>query len=1061
MQNPAPCHALSFVKSFLILFGMFVLPAFVEVVIVSISNANEIGDKTIADAPPFLLHECNAPFLFGFGAWENIPETFRMESEGIRISAERSQGGAGFAGLDKDVSRYADWVPALTFCMTKENKAKKLRLHLADKDETSHSFTFDLEPLKPGIPQRITPQYGSSLMEPEVVEKPGEAAGFGNVSLIMLIGDWSDSPFDGVLSKIELVPPDEQILAARKKYREIQAREAEEARKKTEEKEQTVKRYLEEGAAHPEDGPDVVHVCAVAPDVLALTIQAGKQVGNELRPYAPRPDDEIIEQKSDSPRYSVKDGKVVEYFPKKLYRSIDGNRTEIGLVSPDGKQVFAQGASTGTFLDETAVDEPLAYTIQSGTHTAYSAPKHPLAVFRKGKPNGNSQPLPFLYTVSLQLASPLKENAEYTIRLIGVNTRQKTVAYVHRPRSTRSLAVHANQSGYRSDDPFKRAYVSYWMGVDKNGIAAGCTPEITAFELIDDLGKTVYSGKAERAKQEGEEERICVHETTDYTKSSVYRLDFSGFSAPGSYRVFVPNLGTSYRFEVSDNVWNAPFKAAMRGVFTQRQGIELGPPASVYRRPRVFHPEDGVEFYQMEIPVQAGQEGTRGDHLIKLAESGPLEKVDGVWGGYQDAGDWDSLGHHLSATYQLLGLYDLNPEAFIRTKLSLPEEEANDGLPDILNEALWQMPLWRRLQMPDGGVRGGYGDGWGCYDGETSAMVKAVGVYAVDHETTLHYAGVAARTARILFRFDKSAAAEYLESARRAWNWVERHSSEEDETYKKVRSFHPGLPETLRHLRALAAVELLAATGEERYDLAYRESTQIGPEVPAMTGIMRSDLYLEPYQMEAAFAYARLPEALGDANLKKRIKNRIAAYAEHAIEISRQNSYDIIAGSRTDFPLIFACRYFSTPAQGGFGLIYAYELTGDSRYLAAAVQGSNYCLGANPDNLSYCTGIGGNCQRFNFIVDAIVTGQQPEKIVGHIPYGQGNEGNEMSRGMNGWVQTWLLNFEPTKKMIPNWYDWPVTEQYIDFAKYPLHNENCFNTTSVPAACYWFYLAHRK
>ena len=45
-------------------------------------------------------------------------------------------------------------------------------------------------------------------------------------------------------------------------------------------------------------------------------------------------------------------------------------------------------------------------------------------------------------------------------------------------------------------------------------------------------------------------------------------------------------------------------------------------------------------------------------------------------------------------------------------------------------------------------------------------------------------------------------------------------------------------------------------------------------------------------------------------------------------------------------------------------------------------------------------------------------------------------------------------------MIPNWFDWPVNEQYIDFAIYPLHNENCFNQTTVPAACYWFYLHTR-
>ena len=71
---------------------------------------------------------------------------------------------------------------------------------------------------------------------------------------------------------------------------------------------------------------------------------------------------------------------------------------------------------------------------------------------------------------------------------------------------------------------------------------------------------------------------------------------------------------------------------------------------------------------------------------------------------------------------------------------------------------------------------------------------------------------------------------------------------------------------------------------------------------------------------------------------------RITAYADHAIEFSRKNAYDIIAGARTDYPLIFACRYFSTPAQGGFALIYAYELTKKPVYLAAAVQGANYSL---------------------------------------------------------------------------------------------------------------------
>ena len=63
-------------------------------------------------------------------------------------------------------------------------------------------------------------------------------------------------------------------------------------------------------------------------------------------------------------------------------------------------------------------------------------------------------------------------------------------------------------------------------------------------------------------------------------------------------------------------------------------------------------------------------------------------------------------------------------------------------------------------------------------------------------------------------------------------------------------------------------------------------------------------------------------------------------------------------------PMIFVSRYFSTPGAGGMALICAYELTKKPAYLAAAVQGANYSLGANADNLSYCTGIGDNAQHF-------------------------------------------------------------------------------------------------
>ena len=92
---------------------------------------------------------------------------------------------------------------------------------------------------------------------------------------------------------------------------------------------------------------------------------------------------------------------------------------------------------------------------------------------------------------------------------------------------------------------------------------------------------------------------------------------------------------------------------------------------------------------------------------------------------------------------------DLNPTAFSRMRLSLPAAEMNNGLPDILDEAMWQMPLWRRLQLPDGGVRGGYGYGWAA-PRYNQFHDKECRVMQLTTTTTMLYAAAAAQASRVL-----------------------------------------------------------------------------------------------------------------------------------------------------------------------------------------------------------------------------------------------------------------------------------------------------------------------
>ena len=73
-----------------------------------------------------------------------------------------------------------------------------------------------------------------------------------------------------------------------------------------------------------------------------------------------------------------------------------------------------------------------------------------------------------------------------------------------------------------------------------------------------------------------------------------------------------------------------------------------------------------------------------------------------------DAGDWDRRSQHLSVTYGLLELLrDVPRKHFRELRLTLPPDEAGNGIPDLLDEALWNVAFYQRLQTDDGGVRGG------------------------------------------------------------------------------------------------------------------------------------------------------------------------------------------------------------------------------------------------------------------------------------------------------------------------------------------------------------------
>ena len=774
-----------------------------------------------------------------------------------------------------------------------------------------------------------------------------------------------------------------------------------------------------------DDRPRVVRVAPVAPDVLGVEVQTGRVERYRQGPYVEQPGDRTEERQYEGKLSAIalfRDGEHVGY--------VTGlKRDTVTYVDR-----FA-----GDDLDAAAADDPATYSLRSDDDPSYARPVRPTAVSRKAKANLFARAearLGLLHNVYLRLPTPLKPGATYAVAFDGLNVDVPSVEYVHDPAGTRSEAVHVNQNGFAPCDAVKRAFVSLWSGTG-GGLTYG---ESVAFHLVDEAtGERVHSGTGPLHWPAGENERM--HREANHVAADVYRLDFADFDRPGRYRVFVEGVGTSYPFEIGRDVWKRAFTTSVRGVFHHRSGIALGPPYTDYVRPRDHHPDDGVRVRQSTATLAGTSMGLGlggRDSFAALAEGATDELVPQAWGGMHDAGDWDRRAQHLMIPRVYLELYELYPEFVAGLDLNIPE--SGDGMPDVVDEALWILDFFRRMQTSDGGVRGGVESAQHPAAGDTSwTEIIDVYAYAPDPWASHEYAASAARAARVLAEIAPERAAEYGESAGKAWDWAEqRYPAMVEDAQERGR-----LGEA-RDARNLAALELYRLTGEPAYHDAFLEDSVLTDADRAMG---------EQSQRDALFAYATMRDGLGDAQLRDLARRAVIADADATVEFSKGNAFSFATPGRDRPPFL---GFYSGPVDAG-ALVRGHRLTGEDRYRDAALAATQFALGANPDNLSYTTGLGTRQPQWVLHEDSFKTGQPPP--AGITVYGPFDFLADFARDrQNSWWFGTLNGFADLRKMTPDFFDWPVLESYVDMWNWVSQNEYTPQQTMAPSAYVWGFLA---
>ncbi len=775
--------------------------------------------------------------------------------------------------------------------------------------------------------------------------------------------------------------------------------------------------------------PQITHVSVVAPDVLCIEVDACKIIPIIQIPYQADPSDVV-----------TVGGKTLLGEPRDMFVSRNG--FPLGsLVGPDRKTLVLHERIAGKHLNTTVADLTSSYLISSLTDENYLQPVLPLQVSRKSKPTAwtdtswklnKEQFYTAKHYLYLKLPNPLKTGHAYLINLPDLNLKNSAYYYVHDPVQVRSEAVHVSQIGFRADDPDKNAFLSLWMGKEGGYMYS----EEPLFWLINDkTNEKVFEGKAVMQWKGNEPEGIGSR--INHSGADVHRLDFSSFTTPGRYRVCVEGIGCGYPFDIDEeNTWKHAFEISMKGVFQHRSGIPMLPPYTDFVRPRSFHPADGVKVYQSTCSLLNSGNGlnamgTDRGNFPNLVAGKTDTLVLEAWGGNMDAGDWDRRINHLFTPRLYLELVELNPEYFKNLCLNIPE--SGNDLPDIVDEALYGLDIYRRMQMPDGGIRGGVESSEHPNEGSTSWQESlTVMAYAPDHWSSYIYAGVAARAAYVLEKLGKNDLAEiWEESAVKAMEWgeVEYEKWINSSDYAKVTN---RAKNEVPAERNLAAVELYRLTQNKRWHEVYLATQN-----------------LKSNRSEAAFVYARLDPSLVDKTIQKKAEEALMNQADAILENAAKGAYGITTGS-PGRPLGGYSSTFTIPADPT--LVRAHALSGDLKYLKAILRSTLFTAGANPMNLCLTTGLGENHVINALHEDSKHTGQPAP--IGISVFGPSEllfiarPGSEVEQRLRGGI-------------FPSVPEWPTAESYFDVFWIVPQNEYVIDRPLGQAAYIWGYLASRK
>ncbi|MFN3402793.1 MAG: glycoside hydrolase family 9 protein [Cytophagaceae bacterium] len=430
-----------------------------------------------------------------------------------------------------------------------------------------------------------------------------------------------------------------------------------------------------------------------------------------------------------------------------------------------------------------------------------------------------------------------------------------------------------------------------------------------------DNSTVVYSGGLSSAK------------VWTYSNENVKIFDFSSFNQSGRFRIRCGNF-TSEIFDVTDNVHLSIMKGALRGFFYNRASQQItSQHGNIFARP-LGHPDNQVYVHASAATAE------RPENFVISSPKG-----------WYDAGDYNKYVVNSGiSTYTILALYEHYSDYFQNISLNIPE--SGNTIPDVLDEALWNVDWMLTMQDPNDG---------GVYHKLTT---KTFGASVLPHQNTaeryvvqkstnaaLNFAAVMAVAGRILKKFEAERpgqAQQCIDAAIAAYNWARANPSRR---YVQPEDIRTGAYDDANFNDEFiwAATELFITTSDIQYYNHYN--------------IPGSSISVPDWATVTGLAWISIAHHLDSIPVADRTnaRNKYISFCNGLYNTYMNSAYRVVMGN-SSWNFIWGSNGIA--ANQGMMLLNAYHLTDDENFLKAALSNLDYLLGRNPTGYCFVTGYG-------------------------------------------------------------------------------------------------------